>query len=322
MSGAGPGAVRDRTGWVAFAAALWGLDGLLRKPLATMLDPSTVVLWEHVIVVIVVAPAIPSALRALARCTWWERLAIVLIGVAASALATALFTEAFRLAAANGNFVGPVVLQKLQPIFAVTLAAVLLGERPRAGFAAYAVPALVGSWLLAFPQATHLRLATAAVALFSLGAALLWALGTVLGRLVSQALEPREVTVLRYVFGLAGAMAITGIERAPWAPGWGNMFALVLLALIPGLVSLVIYYLGLRSTPAMRATFAELAFPATAAVVGVGFLGSRLTGSQWAGLLILVVAVTALGCRERAPRPTVVAADQPPVGQPLPEPTQ
>lgn len=311
------GAVRDRSGLVAFAAALWGLDGLLRKPLATALDPATVVLWEHVIVVGVVAPAIPSALRALARCTWRERLAVALIGVAASAVATALFTEAFRLAAATGNFISPLVLQKLQPVFAVTLAAVLLGERVRAGFALYAVPALLGSWLLAFPQPTHVRLAAAAVALLSLAAALLWALGTVLGRLVSRALEPAEVTVLRYVFGLAGVMSITGIERAPWAPGWGNVLGLVLLALIPGLVSLIIYYFGLRGTPAMRATFAELAFPATAAVVGAGFLGSRLTGSQWAGLVIIVVAVTALGCRERAPRPTVVA-DRQLVGQPVP----
>jgi drug/metabolite transporter (DMT)-like permease len=309
----------DRTGLVAFAAALWGLDGLLRKPLATALNPATVVLWEHLIVVLVVAPAVPSALRSLSRCSWRVRAAMALIGVAASALATALFTEAFRLAAGSGNFVGPLVLQKLQPVFAVALAAALLGERIRPGFAIYAVPALLGSWLLAFPQPTHVRLATAAVALFSVGAAALWALGTVLGRLVSGSLAPTEVTVLRYVFGLAGAASITGIQRAPWAPGWSNVVGLLLLALIPGLISLVVYYVGLRGTPAMRATFAELAFPATAAAVGVLFLGSRLTDSQWLGLAVVVLAVTALACRERAPQPTVRPAPQPHADR-VPEP--
>ncbi|HKC28017.1 MAG TPA: DMT family transporter, partial [Jatrophihabitans sp.] len=283
--------VRDRTGLVAAAAALWGLDGLLRKPLATALNPATVVLWEHVIVAVLVAPVIPAAVRAFARCSWRDRVAIAVIGVAASATATALFTEAFRLAAGGGDFIGPLVMQKLQPMFAVVLAAALVGERMRRGFVLYALPALVGSWMLAFPQPTHVRVAEAAVALFSVGAALLWALGTVLGRLVSSALTPREITVLRYLWGLLGAVAIVGYEGAPWTPGWGNMTGLLLLALIPGLISLVVYYVGLRGTAAMRATFAELAFPATAAIVGVLFLNSRLSGWQWCGLGILLVAV-------------------------------
>jgi threonine/homoserine efflux transporter RhtA len=49
-----------------------------------------------------------------------------------------------------------------------------------------------------------------------------------------------------------------------------------------------------------------LAFPATAAVVGVAVLGARLAAGQWVGLGIVVAAVTALGWFEhRTPRPVV-----------------
>ena len=54
---------------------------------------------------------------------------------------------------------------------------------------------------------------------------------------------------------------------APLFPSPGDIPGLVGLALVPGLAALLIYYRGLQSTPAARATIAELAFPITAAVV-------------------------------------------------------
>jgi DME family drug/metabolite transporter len=37
----------------------------------------------------------------------------------------------------------------------------------------------------------------------------------------------------------------------------------------------------------------------------VGLLGTRLAPTQWLGLVVVVVAVTALGLRERSPQPVV-----------------
>jgi drug/metabolite transporter (DMT)-like permease len=291
---------------IAIAAAMWGLDGLLRKPLATALNPGTVVLWEHLIVVVAVLPLIPSAIRAFLRCSISQRLAIVAIGTGASALGTALFTEAFKLSGATGDFVTPLVLQKLQPLIAVGLAVFLLGERLRIGLALYALPALIGAWLLAFADPFSVKIVAVKVALFALGAAVLWAGGTVLGRYVSSAVSPRDVTVLRYLWGLPAAFVIAERLNAPLTPGWHNMFGLVLLALIPGLLALTLYYKGLRYTAASRATFAELAFPATAAIVGVLFLSAHLTVSQWLGFGLVAAAITALGWHERVRRPVVL----------------
>lgn len=307
-----PAPPADRTWLVALSAALWGTDALLRKPLADALPAATVVFWEHAIVLVVLAAWLPAALRAFGRCTPRERVAVVVVGVGASALATALFTAAFAV----GDPVTPLVLQKFQPVFAILAAAVVLGERLRVGYLWFAVPALAGAWLLTFPDPVRVDVTAARAALLALGAAALWAGGTVLGRLVSFRLTAREVTVLRYFFGFLGAAGIVVVTGAPLTIHAGDALGLALLALIPGLLALGLYYVGLRATPAARATLAELAFPATAALVGVSVLGARLSVTQWLGFAVVIAAVTGLGWHERRTRTPMVTAPEP-----VPSPT-
>jgi drug/metabolite transporter, DME family len=295
----------DATLLVAVAAATWGLDGWLRKPLASALDPGTVVLWEHIIALLVLAPTIPRALRAFIRCGTRAQIAVVLVGVGASAVATALFTESFKLAGATGDFITPLVLQKLQPLFALGLAVVVLRERLRVPYGLFAIPALAGAWLLTFPDPFHVTVAELEPSLYALGAAALWGAGTVLGRYLAFSLEPRDITTLRFVFGFLGAVVVVQVTGAGVVPGWHNAVGLILLALIPGLFGLELYYFALARTAAARATLAELAFPVTAAIVGVFALHSHLDGSQWTGLAIVVASVLALSWFEQRPRPSV-----------------
>jgi drug/metabolite transporter, DME family len=295
------GSTPDRTWLIAVAAAMWGTDGLLRQPLAGQLPAATVVFWEHLLIVAVLLPFLPSAARAFRAASGRERVALVLIGAGASAVATALFTQAFRY----GDPVTPLVLQKLQPVIAVVAAALLLGERMRRGYWLFAVPALVGAWLMAFPDPLSAAPQAVAAALLAVGAAALWAIGTVLGRMVSVRIASRDVTVLRFAIGLPASALVLLAQGAPVGVTAAQLGPLVLLALVPGLLGLTLYYIGLRSTAAARATLAELAFPVTAALIGVGLLGTRLEPSQWFGLVVVVVSVTALGLRERSPQPVV-----------------
>ncbi len=297
----------DRTWLVAIAAALWGTDGLLRQPLAQDLPAGSVVFWEHLIVAAVLLPLLPSAVRALARCGPREWIAVLVIGGGASAAATALFTMAFR----TGDAVTPLVLQKMQPLFAMLAAVVLLGERLRSGYLLFAVPALAGAWMLAFADPFDVHVAALHTALLALGAAALWASGTVLGRFVSARLRPRDVTVLRFSVGLPVAALVVVGRDEPFAVGWENAPGLLLLALVPGLVALSLYYVGMVTTPAARATLAELAFPATAAIIGVTVLGETLSTTQWLGLAVLVCSVTTLGWHERTRKdePVVLPTD-------------
>ena len=89
------------------------------------------------------------------------------------------------------------------------------------------------------------------------------------------------------------------------------------IALIPGLLAMWLYYVGLRRTAASRATLAELAYPFTAAVVGVAFLRRPAAIGQWVGAALVVGAVTALSLHEsRARVPSVVPAPTPEISRP------
>ncbi len=296
---------RDRTWLVAIAASLWGSSALLRDPLAGAIDASTIVFYEHVVVVAVLSPWALSALRRWAQAPARVRAAAVIIGAGSSALATTLFTAAF----AYGDPITPQVLQKLQPLVAIALAAALLGERLRPRFMWFALPALVGAWMLSFADPFSIAIADAQAAALALGAAALWAGGTVLGRLVGTDLGARDTLVLRFVFGLPSAAVIVAVLGAQWTMPAAKAPSLIALALIPGLLALSLYYVGLQRTAASRATLAELMFPVTAAVVGVTMLEATLTPSRWVGLAIVVTSITALALNERRSRRPAVIVD-------------
>lgn len=289
---------RDRLWLVILAAALWGTDGLLRVPLVSDLEPSTIVFAEHAIICVLVLPWLPGAVRAFTTAPRRVQLAILAIGIGASAVATTLFTAAFAL----GDPVTPLVLQKLQPVIAIAGAAVLLGERVTARFPFFLVPTLIGAWLLTFADPLGIALSQAQAALLAIGAATLWAGGTVLGRYAATAMATQHVTMLRFLFGLIASFLIVLTLGDPLVPAAADLPGLVLLALIPGLLALLLYYRGLAGTAASRATLGELAFPLTAALIGVTLLDGSLDGSQWIGFVVLLTSVTLLALHERRAR--------------------
>jgi drug/metabolite transporter (DMT)-like permease len=294
---------RDATWLVALAASLWGTSAVLRTPLAQEYPAATLVVGEHLVIVLVTLPWLPRALRAFRAADAPTRLAVLLIGAGASALATLLFTQAFRY----GDPVTPQVLQKLQPLVAVLVAWLVLRERVTRRYPLFLVPALAGAWLLAFPDPLDVTVSAAVPALLAVGAAALWGAGTVLGRFAGAQIGFRDLTVLRFAVGLPTALVVALLTGVPLAVRGGDVPAVVVLALVPGLLALGLYYRGLRRTPASRATLAELAFPFTAALVGVGLLGATLAPSQWLGLVVVAAAVTALALHERVARQPAVA---------------
>lgn len=296
----------DRTWLVALAATLWGVSSLWRGPLAREYPSLAIVFWEHAVLTLLTAWWLVPAVRRLAASSVRTRLGVLVIGAGSSALATVMFTAAFRV----GDPITPQVLQKLQPLIAIALAAVLLGERLRRTFLWFVLPALAGAWLLAFPDPTSVGVNSVQAALLALGAAALWAAGTVLGRAASAELGFADLTALRFALGLVTLSVTAVLTSTSLAVGSDAVVGILLLALLPGLLALVLYYRALGRTPASRATLAELAFPVSAVVVGIAALGARPTGSQWVGFALVLGAVLALALHEqRSRRPAVAVPD-------------
>jgi drug/metabolite transporter (DMT)-like permease len=294
---------------VAVGAAMWGTDGILRVPLLTVASPSQIVLLEHLVLLLYSVPAVVLGwkfFRGLGAAQW---VALLIIGWGGSAIATLLFTTAFAV----GNPTVVILLQKTQPLFAIALAAILLRERLGWAYWPCFAVAMVGAYLISFGDLGPFRAlgsAEAIAAVLALGAALLWGSSTVLGRLVLKDMPFNTLTGARLLLAvplLAGIVIAQGS-----AGGLGTGFAaepgrVILLALIPGLLALLLYYRGLTGTRASYATLAELAFPATAVVLNWTFLGIGVSANQVLGFVLLWGAVFVLGylnAKSPAPDPS------------------
>ena len=197
------------------------------------------------------------------------------------------------------------------------LAFFLLGERLRARYFVFLAAALVSSYLIAFADPGNVTVDRALPALLGVGAATLWALGTVLGKRLSAHVPAAELTGLRFGFGLPVAALLVipfGADGQLLAADPGDAWALLGLALVPGLIALLLYYHGLRAAPATAATIAELSFPLTALVVNAIAFGDRLSSTQLAGASLLAVTVTAFGVASRRGPQAIGVRMQPATG--------
>jgi DME family drug/metabolite transporter len=290
---------------VAAAAVMWGTDALFRRPLAHSTSAATIVFGEHVLLVLLTLPLLVPALRSLFRAGARYVVAAVAVGAGASAVATILFTQAF----VHGDPITPVVLQKVQPLVAIVGARIVLGEEPRRRFAWFLLPALAGVWLIAFPHPFDVHARGLTPMAEALGAAVLWGLGTVFGRYLTRRISFEQVVTLRFSFGLVASAAALPIVGASAYAGAHDSLWIAYLALVTGAAALTLYYYGLRRTPAMVASLAELAYPVTAVIVGYVAFGATLRWTQWLGVLATVAVVSLLPAPRRSSLVQVPAPD-------------
>lgn len=309
---------------IACCSMLWATDALFRMPLVKSVDSMTIVLLEHVLCVIATFPLfLPrrKETRSLNVAGWGS---LAFVGVMGSAIATALFTASFR----HINPSVAILLQKVQPIFAVIGARVVLREKPGRQFYRWAVVAVIASTMVSLPDLwapreilsgfPSLGSATAGRNLgisLAAGAAFLWGMCTVFGKWITNHVSFPVTSFLRFFWGLIGILVIVLARAGDSVVSVRSQVAYVFhapaairaifyIGLIPGVLAMNLYYAGLRNTKASSATFAEMFFPIAAVVINWIWLGQPLNTTQIVGAAILLCAVYFIN---RKPRPVAVA---------------
>lgn len=300
---------------VIVAALLWSLDGLLRTQLYS-LPPSVVVFWEHLLGLLLVSPFIAATLKEFSRLTRRQWVAITGVSFLSGALGTILYTAAL----AQTKFIPfsvVVLLQQLQPIFAITAAAVLLKERLTRRFVFLAALALVAAYCVAFPTFTvnfNTGPGTLMAAIFALGAAAAWGTSTAFSKYSLKGTSSLHITAARFaltpvfalgfVFGLGSGGSLLAVTPVQWR-------FIGLITLSTGFVALAIYYFGLKRVPASRSAILELTWPLSALLTGYAFLHQSLTTSQLIGAVVLLGTVILIARDAQSaekPEPEQVAA--------------
>ena len=243
-----------------------------------------------------VLPLFLTRIAELKRLTLRGWLAVIFVSCGGSALATILFTQSFLYL----NPTVAILLQKLQPLIGIALAAVILEERSSKDFWLWALVAVCGAYLVSFPSLKPSGLTWNSDMLgvvLALGAAFLWAGSTVFGRFALNSVEYQVLTALRFLPALVllvGVNVFSGTLREVAAASSRDWLFVFMTAIIAGFISLLIYYYGLRYCRASVATLCELGYPLAAVVVNWKFLGAALSPIQVVGGGILLLAIVRL----------------------------
>ncbi|WP_206879818.1 EamA family transporter [Alicyclobacillus mali (ex Roth et al. 2021)] len=287
--------------WIACGAALWGLDALFILALQHWFTSIEIVCFEHVLLALYAIPVLIRRRRewlALGPADW---LAVLFVAWGGSAVASILFNVGLAVGIRSDAVNEVLLLQKVQPVFALLLAAIVLGERVRRAYWPWFAVAFLGAYVLTFGFTwPSFSKASAWAGLCALGAAFLWGGSTVMGKRVMRQVSFPTMTALRFGAALPLLLALTlmghpNAARVATAFQHGAVIGnLLYQTIVPSLLSLLVYYRGLDRVKASYATLAELAFPATGLAVNALFLHQTVHAAQWMGFALVWVAVYAL----------------------------
>ncbi len=284
---------------ISISAILWGFDGVVLTPRLHNLHVGWVVFVLH---------AVPFLLMNLFLFKQWKNLKIfikqdyilfLLVAIFGGALGTMSIVRALFLV--NFHQLSVVVLlQKLQPIFAIILAAILLKEQIKKNFVLWASVAILASYFLTFGFSRpdiSLDDNTFKAALYAIVAAFSFGSSTVFSKKIL--LNHNFVTATFFRYGFTSFLMLlyvlsSGLSTQLEVTTPTNWLYFLIIGTTTGSGAIFIYYYGLRRVKAIIATISELLFPVSAILFDYIFNGSMLSPVQIISAAIMVFAIIKL----------------------------
>ncbi len=281
---------------VILSASLWGIDGVLLTPSLYNLPVPIVVFVESLLVATILTPFNLKNFKSLRILNKKDILSIILVALFGGALGTLAITKAlFYVNYVNLSVV--ILIQKLQPVFALIFAMIILKEKQQKEFYYWATTAIIGAYIMTFGfklPTINTEDKTVYAVLFSLAAAISFGLSTVLSKRALKNIKFGFATYLRFLFSSVIMLIILVFSNSFIHFNQIttlNIFIFILIALTTGGTAIYLYYFGLRNISASTATICELSFPLTAILLEYFVRGNILSIIQWFGVIILLFSI-------------------------------
>ena len=288
---------------ICVAATLWGLDGVVLTPRLYSLDIGLVVFIFHALPFLIMNIFMFREYRHLKNFTKEDVLFFFLLSLLGGAVGTLAIVKALFLVNFKALTI-VVLLQKLQPVFAITLAALLLGEKLKRNFLLWSALAITAGYFLTF--GFHLpdfntNSNTALAAGFSLLAAFAFGSSTVFSKKVLRKFSFFTATFYRYGFTslimLLYVLSTGMLKDIPAITGFQwTIFAII--GITTGSGAIFLYYFGLTRIRAMLATICELCFPVSAILFDYLVNNRTLSFIQWISAGVLIFAILKLSLQK------------------------
>jgi drug/metabolite transporter (DMT)-like permease len=284
---------------ICVAATLWGLDGVVLTPRLYSLDIGLVVFIFHALPFLLMNIFMYKEYKHIRNFTKGDVLMFFLLSLLGGAVGTLAIVKALFLVNFKALTI-VVLLQKLQPVFAITLAALLLGEKVKRNFLLWSALAITAGYFLTFGfQFPNLAAGsnTALAAGFSLLAAFAFGSSTVFSKKVLQKFSFYTATFYRYAFTsiimLLYVLSTGMLAKIPEISGFQwTIFAVI--GITSGSGAIFLYYYGLTRIRAMLATICELCFPVSAILFDYLVNDRVLSPVQWISAGVLIFAILKL----------------------------
>ncbi len=282
--------------FVIVAASLWGVDSIVLRPHLYTLPVPLVVFLESLIVAILLIPILFKRFSDLKNLKTKDLLAFMGVALFGGAIGTMAITKAlFYVNYVNLSVV--VLIQKLQPVFALILASILLKEKLPKRFFIWAGLAISGAFLMSFGlNIPDLDTGdkTFIASLFALLAAFSFGFSTVLSKRALKNVTYELGTYLRFIMttvlmfiivtATGDIPSISEVTDVQW-------IIFLIIAFTSGGLAIFLYYYGLKRISASVATIAELSFPLTAILLEYMIHDNILDWLQWLGAIILIYSI-------------------------------
>ena len=282
--------------FVIVAASLWGVDSIVLRPHLYTLPVPLVVFLESLIVAILLIPILFKRFSDLKNLKTKDLLAFMGVALFGGAIGTMAITKAlFYVNYVNLSVV--VLIQKLQPVFALILASILLKEKLPKRFFIWAGLAIAGAFLMTFGlNIPDLDTGdkTFIASLFALLAAFSFGFSTVLSKRALKNVTYELGTYLRFimttvlmfiiVIAAGDIHSVSEVSDTQWV-------IFLIIAFTSGGLAIFLYYYGLKRISASVATIAELSFPLTAILLEYLIHDNILDWLQWLGAIILIYSI-------------------------------
>ncbi len=281
---------------VSLAATLWAIDGIVLRPYLFNLPVPLVVLIETTIVAIILTPFFYKQFSSLKNLQYRDWIAFLGVAFFGGALGTMAITRAlFFVNYVNLSIV--IFIQKLQPVFAIILAAIILKEKLTKEFTLWATLSIIGAYIITFGfnlPVLETGDKTAVASFFALIAAFSFGFSTVLSKRALRNIGFKLGTYLRFAITaliMLLVVTITNDFKSFSEISVNQFYVFLIIAFSTGGPAIFLYYYGLKKISASVATICELAFPLSAVLLEYFVHGKILTPVQWVGAIILLISI-------------------------------
>lgn len=284
---------------IGFSAVLWGFDGAVLTPRLYNLDVVYVVFILHLLPFLLMNLFMFGEYRNIRLMPRKDIIIFLLISLFGGAIGTLAIVKALFLM--NFNHLSVVILlQKLQPVFAILLATTFLHEKLRKNFYYWAALAVLGGYFLAFGfSLPDLKSDTKTVyaSLLAILATLSFSSSTVLSKKILGTYTFTTSTFYRYGFTsfiMLIFMLIIGDFSQFGKTTSENWMFIIIIGLTTGSGAILLYYYGLRKVKASLATISELMYPVSAVIFDYFVNGSILSPVQWVAAAMMIFSIIKL----------------------------